>query len=99
MLARIALTQQRYFAKASRYVGPNDMIRQERHKLRKYGLKRHFYDNIPIAQRLNPKGQYRAGLTPDELAGYSDQVKQAFDLNNASETEIVSARFREVQTM
>ena len=96
MLARIA---QRNFGKASRYVGPNDMIRQERHKLRKYGLKRHFYDNIPVAQRLNPKGQYRAGLSPEELSGYNDQVRQAFDLNNASETEIISARFREVQTV
>ena len=73
MLARLSL--QRNFAKASRYVGPNDFIREERHKMRKYGLKRHFYDNIPVVQRLLPKGQYRAGLSPEELAGYSAEVK------------------------
>jgi len=36
--------QMRSFAKASRYNGCNDMIRQEKHAARKYGMKRHFYD-------------------------------------------------------
>ena len=33
----------------------------------------------------------------DELAGYSAEVQQAFSLNNASETEITKARFRQVK--
>ena len=45
----------RNFAYASRYVGPNDMIRQERKEKQKHGMKRHFYDNIPIVQRQLPK--------------------------------------------
>ena len=89
----------RFFAKASHYVGVNDYIRQERKKMQKYGMKRHFYDNVPIVQRLLPKGEFRAGLGAEELAGYNDEVKQAFNLNNASDTEIVAARFREVKKM
>ena len=34
----------RNFGYSSRYVGPNDMIRQERKEKRKFGMKRHFYD-------------------------------------------------------
>lgn len=34
----------RQFAQASRYVGPNDGIREERKEARKFGMKRHFYD-------------------------------------------------------
>ena len=34
----------RSFAYSSRYVGPNDMIRQEQAERRKYGIRRHFYD-------------------------------------------------------
>ena len=62
-------------------------------------MKRHFYDNIPLIQRQVPKDQYRAGLSGEELAPYSDEVKQAFSLNNASETEITKARFRQVRAM
>ena len=67
--------------------------------MRKYGMKRHFYDNIPIVQRQVPKDQYREGISGDELEGYSDEVKQAFSLNNASETEITRARFRQVRAI
>ena len=65
----------RYFGKASKYVGANDFIRQERKTMQKYGMKRHFYHNLPVAQRLLPKGEFRAGLGVEELAGYNDQVK------------------------
>ena len=65
----------RAFAQASRYVGPNDMIRQERHEMRKYGLKRHFYDNIPLVQRQVPKDQYRQGLSWEELAPYPEEIR------------------------
>jgi len=61
--------------------------------MRKYGMKRHFYDNIPVVQRQFPKDQFRAGIGGDELEDYSQEVRQAFSLNNASDTEIVSARF------
>ena len=67
--------QARYFAQASHYVGSNDYIRQEKKQMRKYGMKRHFYDNIPLIQRQVPKDQYRAGLSAEELAPYSDEVK------------------------
>ncbi len=43
--------------------------------MRKYGMKRHFYDNIPLVQRQLPKDQYRAGIGGDELEGYKDEVK------------------------
>ena len=69
------LIQMREFAKASHYVGANDYIRQEKHQMRKYGMKRHFYDNIPLIQRQVPKDQYREGLSGEELAPYSEEVK------------------------
>ena len=67
--------------------------------MRKYGMKRHFYDNIPVIKRMLPKDQYLAGIGGDELEGYSPEVRKAFDLNNGSDTEIVKARFREVKKM
>ena len=45
----------RAFAQASKYVGPNDYIREQKREMRKYGMKRHFYDNIPLSQRAIPK--------------------------------------------
>jgi hypothetical protein len=36
---------------------------------------------------------YRLGLSEEFLAPYSDQVKQAFSLQNATDTEIYSAKF------
>ena len=44
-----------HFAQASAYVGPNDHIREEKHQMRKYGMKRHFYDRIPLVQRQVPR--------------------------------------------
>lgn len=40
----MCMGQVRMFARAAHYVGPNDMIRQEQRKARKFGMKRHFYD-------------------------------------------------------
>lgn len=67
--------------------------------MRKFGMKRHFYDRIPIVQRQVPPDQFRAGLSKSELEPYNDEVKQAFSLNNASEVEITKARFRQVRDM
>lgn len=67
--------------------------------MRKYGMKRHFYDRIPIVERHLPPDQFRAGLSMSELAPYSDEVKQAFSLNNASDGEITKARFRQVRDL
>ena len=67
--------------------------------MRKYGMKRHFYDRIPLVQRQVPKEQFRAGLSKSELEPYSDEVQQAFSLNNASDTEITRARFRQVREL
>ena len=67
--------------------------------MRKYGMKRHFYDKIPIVERQVPKDQFRAGLSKDELMGYPAEVQQAFNLNNASDTEITKARFRQIRAM
>lgn len=62
-------------------------------------MKRHFYDSIPVVELDVPKDQYRSGLQADELEGRSDEVKQAFSLNNASDTEIIKARYRKVRQM
>ena len=67
--------------------------------MRKYGMKRHFYDKIPLVQRQLPKDQFRSGLSQSELEPYSAEVKQAFSLDNASEGEINKARFRQVKDM
>ena len=64
----------RAFAQASHYVGPNDMIRQQKQEARKYGMKWHFYDKIPIVQRQVPKDQFRAGLSLNELKDYNPEV-------------------------
>ena len=40
----------RYFGYSSRYVGPNDMIRQLRDQKQKFGMKHHFYD-----KEIHPK--------------------------------------------
>lgn len=50
--------QVRGFAKASRYNGTNDMIRQERHQARKYGMKRHFYDKEVLNISALPTEQW-----------------------------------------
>ena len=42
--AALTVCPMRSFAYSSRYVGPNDMIRQEQAEKRKYGMRRHFYD-------------------------------------------------------
>ena len=96
---QLLFLQSRNFAYASKYVGVNNYIRQERHKLRKYGMKRLFYDKIPLVQRLSPEDQYRSNLTKEDLEPYSDEVKQAFSLNNASDTEITKAKFQQVREM
>ncbi len=38
-------------------------------------------------------------MSAEELAPYSDEIKQAFSLNNASEGEIISARFQQVKAI
>ena len=43
--------QMRQFAFASRYNGTNNFIRVEKAEHRKYGMKRHFYDNLHIMER------------------------------------------------
>ena len=45
------------FAHVSRYVGSNDMIRSEKQKLRKYGMKRHFYDHLKLDPSSTPDHQ------------------------------------------
>ena len=47
----------RTFGYSSRYVGPNDMIRQERKEKRKYGMKRHFYDREILDKMDRPVTQ------------------------------------------
>ena len=79
------LQARRTFGKASRYVGPNDNIREERREMRKYGMKRHFYDNIAVVQKQVPNDQFRQGLSKDELAPYPEEIRMAFSLNNASD--------------
>ena len=38
-------------------------------------------------------------MSKEDLAGYPEEVQQAFSLNNASDTEITRARFRQVRSM
>ena len=45
------------FGHVSRYVGPNDHIRQERRQKRKYGMKRHFYDKEKFDDMADPDKQ------------------------------------------
>lgn len=45
------------FGRVSRYVGVNDNIRQERRQQRKYGMKRHFYDQYNFDPSEMPKDQ------------------------------------------
>lgn len=42
---------------SARYIGVNDMIRQERHEKRKYGMKRHFYDKEILEKMKTPDQQ------------------------------------------
>lgn len=53
----------RNFAYSSRYVGPNDMIRQQRKEKRKYGMKHHFYDKEILDKMHTPDKHFRAGIT------------------------------------
>jgi len=78
----------RCFARASHYVGSNDMIRQEKHKARKFGMKRHFYDKEKMDASALPPNHYRRELQEEDFEGYSENVKQAFSLENATHTEI-----------
>ncbi len=43
--------------------------------------------------------RYRNGLSESDLAGYSDQVKQAFSLVNGSYNEVYRARVQEIINM
>ena len=47
----------RYFGYSSRYVGPNDMIRQEQDEKQKHGMKRHFYDKEDHPKMETPHKQ------------------------------------------
>jgi len=38
----------RQFGFVSSYVGPNDNIRKEKREMRKFGMKRHFYDHLKL---------------------------------------------------
>ena len=38
----------RFFAYGPKQVGSNDGYRKEKQEMRKYGMKRHFYDKIPL---------------------------------------------------
>ena len=78
---------------------PKPSYRQEKRALRKYGMKLHFYDSIPVVQRQLPKDQFRAGLSAADLAPYPNEVKQAFSLNNASIGEIQNARYRQIRNI
>ena len=49
--------QYRSMGYASRYVGPNNMIRQERQQMRKYGMRRHFYDKLHFKDQAMPTTQ------------------------------------------
>jgi hypothetical protein len=45
------------FARHSRTVGPNDGILAEKRQMRKYGMKRHFYDKIQMPASPLPEQQ------------------------------------------
>ena len=49
--------QMRQMGYSARYIGVNDMIRQERHEKRKYGMKRHFYDKEILEKMKTPDQQ------------------------------------------
>ncbi len=52
-----------YFAYAPRKVGPNDVVIEEKLQAKKYGMKRHLYDNIYGIKQHIPEGMYRYGIT------------------------------------
>ena len=47
----------RHLAYSSRYVGPNDMIRQLRDEKQKFGMKHHFYDKEVHPKMKTPHKQ------------------------------------------
>ena len=49
--------QTRHFAHHSRQVGPNDGILKEKRELRKFGMKRHFYDKMQLEPSPLPEQQ------------------------------------------
>jgi len=49
--------QIRTFAKHSRTVGPNDGLLKEKRELRKFGMKRHFYDKLQLDPSPLPEQQ------------------------------------------
>ena len=59
--SRATLFQQcvplRQFAYSSRYIGPNDMIRQLRDEKQKFGMKHHFYDKEVHPKMRDPHEQ------------------------------------------
>jgi hypothetical protein len=57
MSKMIMPVQMMFFGRASKYNGTNDMIRQERHQARKYGMKRHFYDKVKLDPSALPTEQ------------------------------------------
>mmetsp|Transcript_15839 Transcript_15839/g.19943 ORF Transcript_15839/g.19943 Transcript_15839/m.19943 type:complete len:93 (-) Transcript_15839:380-658(-) len=89
----------RNFGYSSRYVGPNDMIRQERKEKQKHGMKRHFYDREILDKLETPSNHFRAGMTEKDLKGRSDQVRQCFSLNNGSDREMYSAKYLKIKDM
>ena len=42
---------------------------------------------------------FRAGMSENDLKGRPDQVRQCFSLDNASDSEIYSARFLKIKDM
>ena len=83
---------------------PREKVIDQKRRLRKFGMKRHFYDHLdyetsspPSEHRYEhrykgPKRQFRAGLTMKDLEGRPELVKQAFSLNNASDQEMHKAK-------
>jgi hypothetical protein len=49
--------QTRTFAHHSRTVGPNDGLLKEKRELRKFGMKRHFYDKLQLDPSPLPEQQ------------------------------------------
>ena len=43
---------------ATRKLGENDLIKDDRQEAKKYGIKRRFYDYLPIIERQLPKAMY-----------------------------------------
>ena len=95
----MVLMASRGFATPTKKIGPNDQLKEAKKEAKKYGIKRRFYDHFPAIARQLPQGQYRAGLTENDLEGYNDQVKQALSLTNASVPEITQARIQEIIKM